>query len=191
MGLKQTCNRCKYGEEIIRGDYKCEIQEVKIARDEALYPFRECDYFVFKGITLKIKKLHKNAEMPKRATAESAGFDLHCVESFTIEAGEHRPVPTGLAFEFPPGYVMLLYPRSGNAKRYGITLSNAVGVVDSDYRGEVVVLLYNSGTKPVSFQTGDRIAQAIIHRLPDIEIVECDEISDTERGQGGFGSTGS
>ncbi|ABO49037.1 deoxyuridine 5'-triphosphate nucleotidohydrolase [Desulforamulus reducens MI-1] len=146
--------------------------------------------FSFKNCLVKIKKIHENAEIPKKATSESAGFDLHTIESFTIYPGEHKSVRTGLVFELPPSYAMLVYPRSGNAKKHGITLSNAVGVVDSDYRGEVMVLLYNTGDHEVSFQVGDRIAQAIIHALPDIELIECEELSDTKRGKGGFGSTG-
>ncbi len=190
MGMLETCKRCKYGVEIIRGDYKCEKQEIKITKDEALYPFRRCNWFVFKNSLIKVKRIHALAVMPKRATIESAGFDLHCTEDFAIGPGQHYQVHTGLAFEIPPGYAMLIYPRSGNAKKHGITLSNAVGVVDSDYRGEIMILLHNCGTHEVSFQAGDRIAQAIIHRLPDIELVECEELSETERGQGGFGSTG-
>ncbi|MTI79951.1 MAG: dUTP diphosphatase [Firmicutes bacterium] len=189
--MRQTCERCKYGVEIIRGDYKCEIQEVKIFRDEALYPFRRCNMFVFKSSVVKVKKLNSMAKIPMRATPESAGFDLHCIENFTINPGEHHTIKTGLAFELPSGYVMLIYTRSGNAKKYGITLSNAVGVVDADYRGEVSVLLYNAGESPVTFQSGDRVAQGVVHKIPDTELVECEELSDTNRGSGGFGSTGS
>ncbi|PHJ38774.1 deoxyuridine 5'-triphosphate nucleotidohydrolase [Desulforamulus profundi] len=146
--------------------------------------------FVFKNSLIKIKRLQQNAELPRRATPESAGFDLHTLEDFSLNPGEHKAVRTGLAFEIPPGYAMLIYPRSGMAKNHGITLSNAVGVVDSDYRGEVMVLLHNAGEHKVSFEAGDRIAQAIIHTLPDIELVECEELNETERGKGGFGSTG-
>lgn len=188
--MLETCKRCRYGVEIIRGDYKCEKQEIKIPRDEALYPFRRCSLFVFKNSLIKIKRLDPNAEMPQKATQESAGFDLHSIEDFALEPGEHRSVRTGLAFEIPSGYAMLIYPRSGMAKNHGITLSNAVGVVDADYRGEVMILLYNAGAQRVSYQAGDRVAQAIIHKLPDIELVECEELSETERGMGGFGSTG-
>ncbi|MEG6615921.1 dUTP diphosphatase [Peptococcaceae bacterium 1198_IL3148] len=139
---------------------------------------------------IKVKKLSPDAQVPIKATLGSAGFDLHTVEEIYLKPGEHRAASTGLAFELPPGYAMLIYPRSGNAKKHGITLSNAVGVVDSDYRGEVKVLLYNAGNHAVTFQPGDRIAQAIIHRLPAIEIVECEELNHTARGSGGFGSTG-
>lgn len=142
------------------------------------------------NIELKVKKLHKEARIPQQATVDSAGFDLHTVEDFTINPGEHRAVSTGLAFELPSGYAMLLYPRSGNAKKFGLTLSNAVGVVDADYRGEVKILLHNAGQQQVSFKKGDRIAQGIIHQLPKVKIVECDQLSDTARGTGGFGSTG-
>lgn len=188
--MMETCKRCKYGVEIIRGDYKCEKQETKITRDEALYPFRRCIHFLFKSSLIKVKRVHPNAKIPKRATVDSAGFDLHCVDDFTIKAGEHLPVHTGLVFEIPHGFAMLLYPRSGMAKKHGLTLSNAVGVVDSDYRGEIIVLLHNAGNYEVNFKAGDRVAQAVIHKLPDIELVECEELSETERGERGFGSTG-
>ncbi|CCO08239.1 Deoxyuridine 5'-triphosphate nucleotidohydrolase Dut [Desulforamulus hydrothermalis Lam5 = DSM 18033] len=188
--MLETCNRCRYGVEIIRGDYKCEKQEIKIPRDEALYPFRRCNWFVFKNSLIKVKRVHENAELPKRATPESAGFDLHTVEDFSLEPGEHKAVRTGLAFEIPAGYAMFIFPRSGLAKNHGLTLSNAVGVVDSDYRGEVMVLLHNAGEYKVSFRSGERIAQAVIQTLPDIELVECEELSETARGKSGFGSTG-
>lgn len=188
--MMETCKRCIYGVEIIRGDYKCEKQETKITRDEALYPFRRCQLFVFRSSLIKIKKIHPNAEVPKRATPESAGFDLRCIDDCTIGPDKHLAVHTGLAFEIPSGHAMLIYPRSGLAKNHGITLSNAVGVVDSDYRGEIIVLLHNTAGYEVSFNAGDRIAQAIIHKLPDIELVECMELSETDRGRGGFGSTG-
>lgn len=141
-------------------------------------------------VKVKVKKLSEQAVIPKKATVGSAGFDLHCTGRFSISPGEHVAVPTGLAFEIPPGYVMLIYPRSGNAKKHGLTLSNAVGVVDSDYRGEVMVLLHNAGDHQVFIEPGDRVAQAIIQRIPEVELEECENLSDTQRSSGGFGSTG-
>ncbi|MCL0041991.1 dUTP diphosphatase [Peptococcaceae bacterium] len=189
--MKKICSRCKYGFEIIvRGDYKCEIQEIKIAKEDALSPTRNCKYFALKEAIIKVKKLHPNAKIPQKATDGSAGFDLHCIEEKTVNSGEHCTLSTGLAFEIPQNYVMLIYARSGYAKKYGITLSNAVGVIDSDYRGEVKILIHNTGKTKVTFKPNDRVAQAIIHKLPDIEIIECDELSKTDRDTKGFGSTG-
>ena len=188
--MKQTCSRCKYGFEIVRGDYRCEIQEIKIPKKSALLPTRKCTYFVLREAVIKAKKLHPDAKIPKKATDGSAGFDLHSVETVIVAPGEHRSVSTGLAFEIPEGYAMLIYARSGYAKKYGITLSNAVGVIDSDYRGEVKILIHNTGTTEVTFKASDRIAQAIIHKLPDVEIVESNRLTTTERSEGGFGSTG-
>ncbi|MCD5407078.1 MAG: dUTP diphosphatase [Desulfotomaculum sp.] len=188
--MKETCARCKHGFEIMRGDYKCEIQEIKIPKFNALDLAKKCTFFVFKGTLVKIKKLNLQAQIPKHATAQSAGFDLHCIQKFDVRPGEHCTIGTGLAFEIPSGYAMFIYPRSGNAKKYGLTLSNAVGVVDADYRGEIKILIHNAGKNSVGFQAGDRIAQAIIHKLPDVELLECVELDETSRGTGGFGSTG-
>ncbi len=141
-------------------------------------------------VKVKVKRLVEQAVIPQKATVGSAGFDLHTLHKVSLKPGEHCSVSTGLAFEIPLGYAMMIYPRSGNAKKYGVTLSNAVGVVDSDYRGEVTILLHNAGNQQVCFQAGERIAQAVIHKVPDVQFEECDTLGDTSRGSGGFGSTG-
>ena len=144
----------------------------------------------YKPITVKYKKLDPEAIAPEYKTSGSAGFDFYAIEDGVVNPGERVVVRTGLAFEIPKGFVMKLYPRSGNAKDYGITLVNAVGIIDSDYRGEVMGLLYNTGKEPFVFKKGDRIMQGEIERSLKAQFVEVDELSKTDRGEGGFGSTG-
>ena len=125
------------------------------------------------------------------ATAGSAGFDLKYIgETITIEAGANKLVPTGIKMAIPEGYFLAIYPRSGNSFKHKITLSNAVGVVDSDFRGEINAIIHNLGDKPFEIQEGDRIAQAILHKYEKIRFDFVNELDETERGEGGFGSTG-
>ena len=145
---------------------------------------------------IKIKKVHPDAVIPKFATNGAACFDLHavdCGDGAPIFAGSALTIRTGLAFEIPPGNVMLIFSRSGHGFNNDVSLSNAVGVIDSDYRGEVHVKLRNDSGLGAVFRAhpGDRIAQALILPLPHIQLVESMDLSDTERGAGGFGSTGS
>ena len=142
---------------------------------------------------IKIKKLRENAKIPFRATPGSAGMDLYaCIEEpVLIEPQKIAVIPTGIAVELEsPEYVALIYARSGLAIKHGIAPANCVGVVDSDYRGEVCVGLVNQTDEPFTVQPQDRIAQMVIApvELPRIEVV--DELGGTERGAGGFGSTG-
>lgn len=148
---------------------------------------------------LKVKKLHAAAVIPNYATNGAACFDLHAVDlhEFSehgkpIWTGVPLQVRTGLAFEIPQGYVMLIFSRSGHGFKNGTRLSNCVGVIDSDYRGEVMVRLTRDVdfAEPLRLRNGDRIAQAMLVPFPRIELVEANELSDTERGAGGFGSTG-
>jgi len=142
---------------------------------------------------LKIKKLREGAKIPVRATAGSAGMDLSaCIdEEKTIAPGELLLIPTGIAIELPcADYVAYIFARSGLGIKHGICLSNGVGVVDSDYRGEVCVGLCNVGNKPYTITPGERVAQMVIAPVSLMPAVEVTELSDTERGQGGFGSTG-
>lgn len=126
--------------------------------------------------------------MPIRATNRSAGADLVCLEAFTLGPGERKLVPTGLIVEIPPGWYGRVAPRSGLAANHGVDV--LAGVIDSDYRAEVRVLMINFGDAPVSFSAGARIAQLIIERAALCDYVWADELSETERGDGGFGSTG-
>lgn len=139
------------------------------------------------------KKLNDRAAIPSRATAGSAGMDLcACLdESVTLAPGEIRLIPTGLcAMPDEDDVALLIYPRSGLSVRYGISLANCVGVVDSDYRGEWAVPLINHGKEPFTVEHGMRIAQLIPTRILMPEIEVADELTETERGSGGFGSTG-
>lgn len=143
--------------------------------------------------TVKVKKLKENAVVPKRATIGSAGADLYaCIdEPVTIEPGSLAMIPTGFAIELESSdCAAFLFARSGLGVKHGITLSNGVGVVDSDYRGEVCVGLCNVSNESYTISAGERIAQMVIMPVKPAEFVVADELSDTSRGEGGFGSTG-
>lgn len=143
--------------------------------------------------TVKIKKVREGARIPFRATEGSAGMDLYaCVDGYKIICpGDLLTVPTGIAIELPNNQcAAFIYARSGLGIKHGICLSNGVGVVDSDYRGEVCVGLCNVSDKPYVISDGMRIAQMIVAPVCTPQIVEVDELSDTQRGTGGFGSTG-
>jgi dUTP pyrophosphatase len=139
---------------------------------------------------IKFKKLHPDAVIPSYQTTGAAGMDLHAVNEITIQAGEHGVVETGLAMQLPFLHAALLFPRSGNAAKHGITLSNAVAVIDSDFRGEVKILLHNAGHRPFEVKRGDRVAQMLVLPYPINATEEVDELDETERGVNGFGSTG-
>ena len=144
-------------------------------------------------MVLKIKKLKDGAKIPKRATNGSAGMDLYaCIEkSITLAPGQLTIVPTGIAIELPDnGCAAFLYARSGLGVKHGICLSNGVGVIDSDYRGEICVGLCNVSDKPYVIEPDERVAQMVIAPVFTPDIVETDSLSDTQRGEGGFGSTG-
>ena len=125
---------------------------------------------------------------PSRSTAHAAGADLHAAEDLTLAPGERRLVPTGLRVAIPPGHAGLVWPRSGIAVRDGI--DTMAGVIDSDYRGEVKVLLINHGREPFRIRRGDRIAQLLVQRVEPAEFVPADGLPESARGEGGFGSTG-
>ena len=142
---------------------------------------------------IRFKKLNENAVIPQRATEGSAGMDLcACLnESTVIQPGQICVIPTGLAAEVDSSDVALLtYARSGLASKHGITLANCVGVIDSDYRGEWKIPLINLGAEPFTVENGMRIAQLIVTPIIRPEIETADELTDTQRGVGGFGSTG-
>lgn len=138
---------------------------------------------------VRIKKLHPHAVIPKYAKQDDAGVDLHCVSDPTIDTSGNTVFKTGLAFEIPTGYVGLLFPRSSISKT-GYHLRNSVGVIDAGYRGEVIVKFGFKGFSETHYKKGDRIAQLIIMPRPYVEFEEVDELSETDRGTGGFGSTG-
>lgn len=138
---------------------------------------------------IKIKKLHEDARLPERGSNLAAGADLCCIEAFTLEPSERRLIPTGLAAEIPPGFYGRVAPRSGLAVKHGIDV--LAGVIDADYRGELKVPLINLGQQAVSFNAGERIAQLIIEQAAMCDYAWVEELADTERAGGGFGSTGS
>jgi dUTP pyrophosphatase len=145
--------------------------------------------------TLKVLRLRETAVLPERATATAAGLDLSAAldEPLTLRPGERVAVPTGLAIALPPGHEGQVRPRSGLAFRHGVTVLNAPGTIDEDYRGEVKVLLVNLGREPHTFQRGDRIAQLVVAPVAQLEVMAvADEaaLGATDRGGGGFGSTG-
>jgi dUTP pyrophosphatase len=128
--------------------------------------------------------------LPARATSGSAGYDIASAEEVTIQPLERRLIPTGFAFAIPAGFEMQVRPRSGLALRQGLTLPNTPATIDSDYRGELLIAVINLGTAPVSVTRGMRIAQLILARVEAPAMVEVVELPETERGAGGFGSTG-
>lgn len=130
--------------------------------------------------------------LPSRATEHASGFDLRAAVDtpLTLGPGERALVPTGIAIAIPPGFEGQVRPRSGLALKHGISLVNAPGTIDADYRGEIGVILVNLGTEPFIVERGERIAQLVIVRLPECELDVVETLDDTTRGAGGFGSTG-
>ncbi len=129
---------------------------------------------------------------PTRATTQASGHDLRaCIDTDLVLApGDRGNVPTGIALELPEGFEGQVRPRSGLARRHGLTVTNSPGTIDSDYRGEVSVLLVNLGRESVTIVRGDRIAQLVVTRIPRVRMREVPELSTTARGAGGFGHTG-
>ncbi len=141
---------------------------------------------------VQCRRLRAAAKLPERMTSGASGFDLHaCVEApITIEPGGRALVPTGLSVAIPPGFEGCVRARSGLALRHGVGLANGMGTIDSDYRGEVGVILVNWGEERFRVASGDRIAQLVIQQLPLVRMVWAEELTGTERGAGGFGHTG-
>ena len=141
---------------------------------------------------LAVKRLSAAATLPSRAHPGDAGLDLCASEAARLGPGQRAMVATGIAIEVPAGHAGLVLPRSGNAARHGIALVNAPGLIDAGYRGEIRVLLLNTDREsPFIIETGDRIAQLLVVPFAEIEPVEVPDLSDTARGEGGFGSSGS
>lgn len=137
---------------------------------------------------IRVKKLHPDAKVPAFAHPGDAGMDLFSVEDMTIAPGARASVPTGIAIELPEGYVSLVWDKSGPSHKFGVKTLG--GVLDSGYRGEYLIGLINLGREPFEIKRGQKIAQLLIQRVEHPEIEETDELSDTSRGAGGFGSTG-
>lgn len=144
-------------------------------------------------VTVRFRRLASNPDLPlpSRATEHAAGYDIRSAEdAVTLQPGEIRLVATGLVMELPEELECQVRPRSGLALRHGITLPNSPGTIDPDYRGELRVIMQNLGPEPVTLERGERIAQLVFARFEEPEIAEVADVTGTERGEGGFGSTG-
>lgn len=139
---------------------------------------------------LEVKRLTPDAALPGYAHPGDAGMDLHANEGLTLEPGHSGIVRTGIAIALPPGTEAQVRPRSGLAAKHGVTVLNAPGTIDEGYRGEVGVILVNHGPTPYQIEKGMRIAQMVIQPVLRVEVVEAQDLSETRRGEGGFGSTG-
>lgn len=141
---------------------------------------------------VKLKKLNEAATLPTYGSEFSAGADLYaCIDTeLTIASGQTVLIKTGLAMELPCGYVALIYARSGLATKRGLAPANKVGVIDSDYRGEIMVALHNHSSEPQTIMPNERIAQMVVTPYIKCDFEACDTLDDTVRGEGGFGSTG-
>jgi len=146
---------------------------------------------VIEGVRVRRLAANPDLPLPRRHSSGAAGYDVQSAEpDFTLAAGDRRAVATGLSFELPAGVEMQVRPRSGLVLRDGVIVPNAPGTVDSDYRGELKVILANIAGQPVLIRRGDRIAQLIFARYEIPELIESDTLHSTDRADGGFGSTG-
>lgn len=139
---------------------------------------------------MKIKKLDEKAVIPKRGSASAAGYDIYSIEDVSLPSGETKLIRTGLSMEIPENYFGGVFARSGLAVKEGIRPANCVAVIDADYRGELMVPLHNDSKEERRITVGERIAQLVILPFLPVEFEETDELSETDRGEGGFGSTG-
>ena len=145
-------------------------------------------------VVIKIKRLEGSTDipLPDYETEGSSGMDIRASvkEPVLMEPGEIKPIPTGLAVSIPPGYEGQIRPRSGLAFKYGVGLVNSPGTIDSDYRGEISIIIINWGEKSFTIRRGDRIAQMIISKVYRADLLEIDDLDSTKRGEGGFGHSG-
>lgn len=142
---------------------------------------------------IKIKKVNPNAKTPTRGSDQAAGYDLYAcleTENVTIDAHKTVKVPTGLSMAIPEGYFGAIFARSGLAAKQGLRPANCVGVIDSDYRGEFMVMLHNDTDESKTVENGDRVAQLVVMPFMPVDFEETDSLDETQRGAGGFGSTG-
>ena len=142
-------------------------------------------------VAVKFKMLPDCRDLaPRKAHPDDAAYDLRSRTDMLLEPRTTSLIPTGLFLEIPPGYEAQIRSRSGLALKHGLSLPNAPGTIDAGYRGEVGVIMYNRGDEPIEIRRGDRIAQMVIAKLPEVELVESETLARSERGNGGFGSTG-
>jgi dUTP pyrophosphatase len=143
------------------------------------------------AVTLKIKRLDKEIPLPRYAYPGDAGLDLSAAEGIEIGPGERALISTGIALAIPEGYAGFVQPRSGLAHKQGLTIVNTPGLIDSHYRGEVKIIALNTDKlASISIERGQRIAQLVILPVPLVEVLECEDLDETERSSGGFGSSG-
>lgn len=144
------------------------------------------------AITVPIKKLSADAQVPSYAYEGDAGLDLRSIESVVLQPFERALIPTGLAIALPDGYAGFVQPRSGMAIKKGLSVLNTPGLIDAHYRGELKIIAINLDPhEPIIIEKGDRIAQLVIQAVPSVTLLEVDELDETDRGEGGFGSSGS
>lgn len=144
-----------------------------------------------KTITLKLKKLDEELPTPAYANPGDAGLDLYAAKDVTLQPGQRVMIPTGIAIAIPQGYAGFVQPRSGLAAKQGFSIVNTPGLIDSGYRGEIGVIGLNTDTQSkIAIKRGDRVAQLVIQEVPVVELLEVNELDETERSSGGFGSTG-
>ncbi len=143
-----------------------------------------------KPVRVHVQRLSADAKIPQTAHEGDAAYDLYSAVDYELKPGERYAVPTGIAIEIPNGYEGQVRPRSGLAAKEGVTVLNTPGTIDSGYRGEVKTIMINLGDRAFKITKGMRISQLAIRPVPEVEFIEVDELSDTERGEGGFGSTG-
>ena len=137
-----------------------------------------------------IKLLNENAKVPTRGSEEAAGYDLYSIDEVSIKPGETKPIHTGISIALPKNTFGGIYARSGMAINRGLRPANCVGVIDSDYRGEIIVALHNDSDEMQNIHVGDRIAQLIIQEYMTVKMTVAEDLNETKRGEGGFGSTG-
>lgn len=142
------------------------------------------------SVNVRFKKLNPAAQVPSYGSTSAAGADLYALEGAVLQPGQTLLVHTGIALEIPEGYAGLIYARSGLATKRGLAPANKVGVIDADYRGEIMVALHNHSDAEQAVDVGERIAQLVITPFLRVDFAETEDLSDTDRGAGGFGSTG-
>lgn len=141
-------------------------------------------------LQIKVEIQLTNGKLPERMTEGAAGFDCFAAQTVSLFPGTRKLIPLGFRLALPPGHEAQLRPRSGLAYKHGITIPNAPGTIDCDYRGDISVLLRNDGSDIFNVMAGMRVCQMVIQRVPDIRLVPVPELADTARGEGGWGSTG-
>ena len=167
----------------IHPDERAREQMLKESQNKHRAPFP-----TWNGPVLNVKKLNENATVPTKVNKSDAGYDLYALEGTIIDKHSHKLIKTGISMQIPEGYVGLIWPRSGMAYKHGIDVF--AGVIDSSYRGDVGVILYNSQYSNYNIEKGDRIAQIIFQKIEDFDLHVVENLDDTSRGAGGFGSSG-